>query len=1604
MAEQVLPFTGLDQAGLIEDVPPVALPPVAFSDCRNVRFRDGAVQKMEGDVNILPYINMASSDVLRYVAWWPNPNLAFASLGYYLVILEQTNDGGFLNDNAYLVKVNEAGRYSDPIAEDKRLVLTPAAENFKGSFRPGGHWQHTFFQGGFSLIINNGIEAPRFILDSEDNTETVDVPVFVALPNWASYAEDPLYLELLAMENDETVANLQVTAGVIRDFGDFLVAGDLVERGDILAADGTVMQSNTIIRSLPGIVRSSDIAEAGRIPANWNPFATAVNTADEFTITNDGIVQDFVELQGNMFIYSNSSISVMARTGNAAVPLSVRPVTTAYGTLTTDAVIEYDGRHFVVGAQDIYIFGGHPGSIQSVADGRVRDSFYNRLNPLSIDNTFILRYQQKDEIWICYANKDSTGGLVNEALIWNYRKNNWTKRDLQNVVSGDIGPIPGGGLPLAELIFSGSSGNNEELTAGAAHVNSLASDQEILAESNGIVHKYNITIASDFPVVNEVTIGTPIHFITFGQEFDTGGGEGFVPLNFVTQGRTFVEADNQGRFLQVPNYDSDGVATGDHRDFNFRVPLSANVSSTASTQTEPFATAVTLQIFLDLLRNDPANFTWPRVQEALDPDDTSLPQYIHDFFIAANDEQALPEFDENAPITLHLTNQFDTFVIQYEVIPDEVLPYTSFVSFGVQTEFFDESSLIRTATEVEDDQIGHLIEEEAETAKVVGQDSFGTDITGPANVFYFDFDDVIDDGSLDDLVFFFKGAADSSTDTGYAELPTDAVVFRPDDFTTNGDTTLSDGGFASGVDEDGDADPGTGMDGGAVTDTTQSDGERATELTFDNNLIQDEPIAGSEIASRLEMGGEFAFQVWVPDGTTVPTEMTLVAYQKPLTNDGEADATTSESAQRNFVVDDIDPALLAAVPPIVEFSSIQQEFNCVHGNLNNSGWVRGDELDPEYSIGQWDFSVALAYDSGDTVPDPITDAYRDAQRSAFAEAIFNAFFNNNDLTLRSLTNEANDDGSHTITLESNRRIAVHLEGEITQGATNTIGNVPVTIGSSGNESIVITQTQQGKYDYEVGAEVVDDLRPLVLPRIRVQYTDPEIRFFDFDTEFDIEPGTNEVWLTQVANSIRNAKVRDQWVVAFDSGAVSLTTTSVIYDEALGDTGVEVPDARPDSSPPDYSYVAFPAEREGAAFVLEFCEGSGWADEINTDVVIPTQSTVEGSYPTNNTPSYITLRVSDTSITDGPSPGEEVLLFPISADQDAGAVVVELQGLLNRRAPRLRAVISGDGRLSVQPANYNDLANYVVEFQINNPDSITRVRELLDPNQFNQDEFNPKPVGDLPFRVQTGRDTNTNEVDNNRGFIEVANSLLEIDNSIAPTDEFDVLRPWPKTQVNFTLEFPIFAATRLFEDGATTNKVLAADIGFARPIFLRPEVRRVEVVDGSQSLIPNRLGDAQLNTGADLDVTEEARQASGDFEFGQDAPENYISFIERKQQGLSPEFTTETLNSVAMWTDGRTQARFRDTTFLYNYLELKVTPSDNPGHNVDLSGDTTLQNTQFISEDYKVDTRITGRFVNWRISDGVESASLPNEPNKTFSHQADWRLSGLQFSVGPAGRR
>ena len=557
MPKQVVPITKLADTGVVLDTPPVSLPPNTFSDVRNVRFKDGAVRKMPGEVD-LNSTGIEASDTqgnLRYLAFWPNPNRAPLG-GYYVYVIDNIVSGSIVGQRVFIQDETGARKDVTPTSLPNGFSIINSESSTT--------WHHTLFAGGFAFIINNGVEAPHYIIDPDDNTDIVDVPLLSQLPGWESYNVNELILrdtftdtssnifdtgqlrtqdssmnfitnyviirvrdgveQTLVETSDYTIAvvngqdaitfvnnslepddevsvtfrstnTVVVSAGAIRAFGDFLVAGNLIEYDS--------KDPDMIIRRLTGVVRTSDVAQPGSIPSNWNPFAAGTSTADEFVIADTGTVQDMVSLQGNMYLYTNTSISVMRLTGNPTVPLTVQPVTDQYGLLTTNAVLEYDGRHFVIGSNDLYLFGGHPGSIQSVADARTRRYFYDNINPVHERRLFTLLNQAYDEIWICYPSLASTSGESTEALIWNYRNNTWTIRDLNSVEGGAIAPVPGGGIPGTTFTINSAaqSGDARQLNLGRQEVQTLTIPSGVEGvQQQGIPTAFNLAVTGDTPV------------------------------------------------------------------------------------------------------------------------------------------------------------------------------------------------------------------------------------------------------------------------------------------------------------------------------------------------------------------------------------------------------------------------------------------------------------------------------------------------------------------------------------------------------------------------------------------------------------------------------------------------------------------------------------------------------------------------------------------------------------------------------------------------------------------------------------------------------------------------------------------------------------------------------------------------------------------------------------------------------------------------------------------------------------------------------------------------------------------------------------------------
>ena len=135
------------------------------------------------------------------------------------------------------------------------------------------------------------------------------------------------------------------------------------------------------------------------------------------------------------------------------------------------------------------------------------------------------------------------------------------------------------------------------------------------------------------------------------------------------------------------------------------------------------------------------------------------------------------------------------------------------------------------------------------------------------------------------------------------------------------------------------------------------------------------------------------------------------------------------------------------------------------------------------------------------------------------------------------------------------------------------------------------------------------------------------------------------------------------------------------------------------------------------------------------------------------------------------------------------------------------------------------------------------------------------------------------------------------------------------------------------------------------------------------------------------------------------PEPYESYVERLQLALTPEFDTEQLTALALWADGSSRATLQGGE-LTNQLTVRLEATNYPGQLSSLAADPTGQNSNVnlfnIGDDYKIDMRVHGRFMNFRVTDGPDVVA--GTDGTVYNHETEWRLSGMQADVMKGGTR
>ncbi len=366
--------------GVITDLPAYDLPPNAWSDAMNVRFQGTKVTKMGGNLPILTTGMPANTIPKSVVSYGSDIKGLSASVIY------GTSDS--------LYTANAA--IHDNISRRQADGITPDVYDTAGEF-----WYYTTLSN--SLVMTTPNDIPQGL--------TPKAAYFKNLPLWGktaiTYATDGSVL---------SSSDWYWRAGKIRTYKNFLVAINMTEGSSL---DGFNAEN------FSQRVRWSDITDINSLPANWDDASTT-NSAGFNDLTNSrGILLEGAPLRDSFILYSSKETYAMQYVGGNDVFRFTKLFDNS-GILSGECVAEFEGQHFVVTSDDVFI---HNGSTKkSIVTNKIKGKLLSEITSTNPTMTKVFANYGSKEIWIVYAipGVDDTINHASKAAVWSWEFGTWS--------------------------------------------------------------------------------------------------------------------------------------------------------------------------------------------------------------------------------------------------------------------------------------------------------------------------------------------------------------------------------------------------------------------------------------------------------------------------------------------------------------------------------------------------------------------------------------------------------------------------------------------------------------------------------------------------------------------------------------------------------------------------------------------------------------------------------------------------------------------------------------------------------------------------------------------------------------------------------------------------------------------------------------------------------------------------------------------------------------------------------------------------------------------------------------------------------------------------
>ena len=440
----LVPIENVGQLGIIKDTPPYSLPPNAWSGGNNVRFLDSGVKKCAGYQEILatcpfaPYYLMPLDDNGTY--YWIAfglKSIAVHNGSSWTDVTRQTGDtvDGAINNSVTTITLDDASGFpsSGTIAMGTKAIADGVLDGYEEVTYSG---KSTNDLTGCSRGANSTTAAPH----SDDatvvpvgSTSTSDRPYnATAAENWQATILNGLLVATNGFDVPQMwplasgspslsvpmrdLQNWPSTTGVINtDYCKSIQAFKTFLIG--LNWNRTDVESR--------LVKWSTEASSFNAPNTWSETDNTLDAGEYELADTPGGILDGLPLGDSFLIYKEDSVYAMNYVGTPYI-FSFKLLSPTVGLLAKNAVAKYEGGHFFIGNTDCYVNNGQ--TLQALLPGRMRREMFTDLNGDEYKKCFVVADHTRGEMLACYPS--STATECNKALIWNWKNNTFSIRDL----------------------------------------------------------------------------------------------------------------------------------------------------------------------------------------------------------------------------------------------------------------------------------------------------------------------------------------------------------------------------------------------------------------------------------------------------------------------------------------------------------------------------------------------------------------------------------------------------------------------------------------------------------------------------------------------------------------------------------------------------------------------------------------------------------------------------------------------------------------------------------------------------------------------------------------------------------------------------------------------------------------------------------------------------------------------------------------------------------------------------------------------------------------------------------------------------------------------